>query len=72
MSLFKEDLDGATCDTPGCDHTEHGNEGMYLHGRCHEESGMEVEYKGGEIFVRCLKCKKQVACIAVASKSRWN
>ena len=67
MTLFKEDLDEVRCQSPGCDHKDH-DDGFFLHGRCHMESGMEVQYMDGQLFVRCNTCKTQVAAVAVSSK----
>ena len=44
----------------------------WLHGACHVGAGVEAEYKKGQITFNCNKCKKHIATIAVATKSRWN
>jgi len=72
MTLYREDLDNTGCAVPGCDHKDHADGGIFLHGKCHIESGVEAHYLKGELIIRCLKCKRPIATIAVASRSFMN
>lgn len=55
------------CQSPDCTHTSHGS--LFMHGRCHQGQGNEVEYKDdGVLYVRCRVCKKSVANFKVAER----
>jgi hypothetical protein len=67
--IYREGLDalaGRGCHLAGCTHENHGP--LFLHGRCHLGAPVEVSYMAGSgaILVRCMRCKKTVAEIAVA------
>lgn len=63
--LTTDELDRASCSTPGCDHAAHA-EPMFLHARCHPKNGMRVSYAAGVLEIRCRTCKELVTRIAVA------
>jgi hypothetical protein len=67
-SLTREDLDRTTCQMPDCDHTSH--DGLILHGTCHVQAAMTVEYRSGELTFYCAICGGFVTRIAVASAVR--
>lgn len=64
--LTRKDLDSLHCGIPNCTHEDH--EPMYLHGRCHIASYVEVSYFNGSIKVACAECKKVIAIIKVAEE----
>ena len=57
--LFKEDMDSAGCDDPGC---THDHSVLYLHAQCHPRTGCVVRYKKeeGQMIVSCLRCGNEV------------
>lgn len=62
--LRREQLDAKRCHTPGCDHMAH--EALVLRAACCSTGQMHVEYKTGVLAIRCGKCGRFVADIAVA------
>lgn len=72
MTLYREDLDNTGCAVPGCDHKNHEDGGIFMHGKCHMEAGSRVQYLKGELIIRCGECESPIAIIAVASRSFMN
>jgi hypothetical protein len=66
MSLYREDLDHQGCATPNC---THDHSVIFLHGRCHPQAATETKYvkATGTIEVSCVRCKRHIASIHVAS-----
>lgn len=64
-ALTRRDLDVASCQVPGCKHEDH--EGLFLHARCHPSAGTRVEYRDGELAIRCRTCETLVCKVRVAS-----
>jgi hypothetical protein len=64
--LTRAMLDRTQCATPGCTHEDHRL--IYLHSACHPSVGCRVAYDmaRGVVVVRCRRCAKLVAEIAVA------
>jgi hypothetical protein len=58
----RETLDQMQCGHPGCTE-EHGE--LYLHGRCHINSNVQVCYYQGKLLVVCGTCKKSVVMVEV-------
>jgi len=63
--LFREDMEKAQCETPGCKN-DHGP--VYLKQRCHENAGTQTEYYKGVLTITCKVCESLVAIVAVASE----
>jgi len=61
--LLKEDLNKLCCACCGEDAV---NNEMVLHGTCHPEASSWVWYHDGILTVRCARCGKEAARIAVA------
>jgi len=64
--LVRRDLDGHSCDVPGCTHSGHP-EGLALHAVCHPAATLQVFYAEGVLTVKCGSCKSVVCCISVGS-----
>jgi hypothetical protein len=65
--LTRRELDAQTCDTPGCDHSTHDGDGLYLTGRCHAGAPTQVLYRDGTLTLRCYVCRADIVYIAVAA-----
>lgn len=67
MPLTRAVLDEMGCGTPNCghDHTV-----LYLHQACHSGVGTRAAYdkRNGVLTIRCRRCEKVVAEIAVAAE----
>lgn len=54
------------CETPGCDHTDHGHL-IFLHTRCHPGDPPWAKYeRGGTIMFECSVCRRPLVRVAVA------
>lgn len=61
--LYLEDMQKLHCETPGCDHSAHG--GLFINPACHPGGGVEVEFVGEGLRIRCYRCGKYICTIAV-------
>jgi len=64
--LTRKDLDQATCSVPGCDHTTHTGEGLFLTGVCHPGAPVRAFYHEGLLKFSCASCGQHITSIAVA------
>jgi hypothetical protein len=64
--LTRVELDAMGCQTPGCTH-QHDHTPMFLHARCHMDSGVTVQYFDGALTINCAKCKAFICRVAVAA-----
>jgi hypothetical protein len=68
-TIYRESLDGMTCQNPGCDHTSHDH-GLYLSPGCHPGGPVFALYDMGVLKIECATCHRPVAEVAVAWKSQ--
>lgn len=61
---YKKDLDGMECSNPGCDHTSHAGDEMFVHQACHTGAGLNLRNLGDLIELSCAQCSKGVIYIA--------
>lgn len=68
--MTQADLDGVSCQAPGCTHESHGDEIIYLRAQCHA-AGMHVGYESrrGVLILTCMVCDALVSEIAVREHS---
>lgn len=64
--LTRRDLDKAQCSVPGCDHTAHAGEGLFLSARCHPMAPLRVFYRDGVLECACAECGEHIVNIVVA------
>jgi hypothetical protein len=62
--LYKKHLDDMSCNSPGCDHKAH-KDGLYLHGRCHPDSGTFTLRNDGYAAISCKTCGLPIASVAI-------
>ena len=55
---------------PGCNHSDHVNDPLFLHSQCHIRSGLDVSYLNGIMTIRCLKCVKHIISLKTAFVDR--
>lgn len=67
--LYREMLDGMHCSSPGCDHKNHADQGIYIHANCHPHKALHVQYRHGLLSLECADCKKVVAKVVVGTKT---
>ena len=67
MTVYREDMDGAKCDTPGCKCLSGP---VYLDAACHRPAGLVGAYfrQTGTLELRCRQCGKVAAVFAIASR----
>ena len=64
--LRREQLDHATCSTPGC--TEK-HDVLYVHPKCHPNTPVVILYfADGTIEVSCKRCQAFIVCIAITQE----
>jgi hypothetical protein len=67
--LTQAALDGAQCEHPDCDHTNHApNQPLYLHQGCHQHVGLAAMYSPatGLLTIKCFACDERICDIKVA------
>jgi hypothetical protein len=67
MTHYREDLDAAKCDTPGCKCISGP---VLLRPNCHPEAGFYGRYfrSTGMLELRCRQCNKLLVSFAIASR----
>jgi hypothetical protein len=63
--LTRSQLDGKTCEIPGCEHRDHA--GLILSPACHPAAPLDVHYLAGILTMRCSRCAVLVTQIKVAA-----
>jgi hypothetical protein len=66
--LFREEMDQAGCEVPGCSHEQHSV--LYLHSLCHPSAGTRAFYRRGTglLELQCRVCRREVATVVVAAE----
>jgi hypothetical protein len=66
--MYREQLDGLSCDDPCCADPAHGPMDLYAH--CHPEAATWTAYHRdlGAVVIRCTECDEPLLSIAIASK----
>jgi hypothetical protein len=65
-ALTRMDLDGRTCEVPGCTHAEHTDAPLILSPMCHPAASLSVDYRSGVLTMRCARCAQMVTRVKVA------
>jgi hypothetical protein len=68
--LSREQLDGASCQMPGCDHAAHEGQDLYMGCRGHLSGRLDVSYRvgSGVLRVACSECGCVIADVMVAAR----
>ena len=67
--VYREYMDNLTCSAPGCDHSAHTGDELYMHQACHPGAGViALETKDAGVTIACAVCRKTVITIALDSK----
>ena len=69
-TFYTEQLNEFTCDVEGCDCG--ASDGLFLVSQCHPNSGVNVQYKQGIIYITCHECGEPVINIAAGSMAERN